>query len=273
MKDHRANPRLASWATLLLAGLAAAASEAAEYRFSAEPIYAPEAATEIYKPLLEYLGKETGETFVLVAPANYGTYWRSLPQADATDFAYDEAHFADYRIARMQFVPLVRTAEPTSYTLLANLEYEGKGLDALKGKRIATMPAPSLGYALLAQFYPNPIEQPRFASTARSWRDGVQIVFDGEADAAIAPTWLKDTYPNLASIETSRQFPGPAVLAAPSVPVEVRDKVRAALLKLGDAPELAELLLELGISKFVPATAEDYAGNRELLSGFHGYKP
>ena len=245
---------------------------AAEYRFTAEPIYAPDAAREIYKPLMDYLSRETGETFVLVTPVNYGAYWRNILQPGNTDFSYDEAHFADYRIVRSAFVPLVRTAEATSYTLLANLDYEGKSADSLQGKAIATMPAPSLGYALLAQFYPDPVGQPKFLSAARSWRDGVQIVFGGEADAAIVPTWLKDTYPNLAAIQTSRSLPGPAVLAAPEVPADVRDKVRDALLKLGDAPELTELLLELGISKFVPAQAGEYEGNRAILEGFYGYK-
>src|SRR5690606_7048809 len=120
---------LVHFAFMCAAGLAGGGAAAVEYRFSPEPIYAPEAAREIYKPLLDYLGRETGETFVLVAPSNYGAYWRNMPLADITDFTYDEAHFADYRITRLDFVPLVRTAEPTSYTLLANLEYEGKGPD------------------------------------------------------------------------------------------------------------------------------------------------
>jgi ABC-type phosphate/phosphonate transport system substrate-binding protein len=122
------------------------------------------------------------------------------------------------------------------------------------------------------QFYPDPVEQPNFLSTANSWRDAVQIVFDDSADAAIVPTWLKDTYPNLTTIKTSREFAGPAILAAPEVPEDVRAKVRDALLKLGDAPELAELLLELGVSKFVPASADDYSGDQEMLAGFYGFK-
>ena len=246
-----------------------APAQAAEYRFTVEPVYAPDAAAEIYKPLLDYLARETGEKFVLVAPANYGSYWRNILQT-ATDISYDEAHFADYRITRSKFVPLVRTAEPTSYSLVVNSDFEGTK-SSLHGKAIVTMPAPSLGYALLAQFYPNPVEQPQFTSSARSWRDGVQILFGGEADAAIVPTWLKETYPSVTTLQTSRTFSGPAILAAPEIPAEVRSKVAEALLRLGDAPELAELLLELGISKFVPATAKDYAGDRTMLSGFYGY--
>ena len=63
-----------------------ASAFAAEYRFTPEPMYAPDAAREIYKPLLDYLAKSTGETFVLVAPANYGAYWRAILQPGGTDF-------------------------------------------------------------------------------------------------------------------------------------------------------------------------------------------
>lgn len=264
--------RRSSLRIVLMLALASGPLAAAEYRFTPEPIYPPDAAREIYKPLLDYLGKETGDTFVLVTAPNYSTYWRNILQPGATDFSYDEAHFADYRIQRAGYVPLVRTAERTSYALMANLEFEGQGLGSLQRRSIVTMAAPSLGYALLMQIYPDPVEQPRILSAATSWRDGVQIVFGGEADAAIVPSWLGETYSNLTRLQTSREFAGPAVLAAPEVPEEVRAKVRDALLKLGDAPELAELLLELGVSKFVPAQAADYAGDQAMLSGFFGYK-
>ena len=247
---------------------------AAEYRFTAEPTYAPDVARDVYKPLLDYLSKATGDTFVLVTPPSYSSYWRDFLKPDITDFSFEEAHFADYRIQRSQFVPLVRKAEATTYTLLANVEFEGKDPSALLGSEIATMPAPSLGYALLMQFFPDPVQQPRLLSSAASWRDTVQIVFGGEAEAAIIPSWIAsaDGYPNLITLKTSREFPGTAILVSPSVPEDVRNKVRDALLDVEGAPELGELLLELGITRFVPATAADFAGDQEMLSGFYGYK-
>jgi hypothetical protein len=48
--------------------------------------------------------------------------------------------------------------------------------------------------------------------------------------------------------------------------------VRDALLDVEGAPELAELLLELGVTKFVPASPKDYEGDQKLLMGFYGYK-
>lgn len=258
----------------ICAAIGAHGVTAAEYRFTPEPNYPPDVAREVYKPLLDYLGKATGDTFVLVAPPSYSNYWRDFLLPDITDFSFEEAHFADYRIQRSKFVPLVRKAESTTYTLLANIEFEGKDTNSLLGSSIATMPAPSLGYALLMQFFPDPVQQPKLLSTAASWRDTVQIVFGGEASAAIIPSWIAsaDGYPNLITLRTSREFPGTAILASPSVPEDVRNKVRDALLNVEGAPELGELLLELGITRFVPAAAKDFAGDQQMLSGFYGYK-
>ena len=254
--------------------LSFASANAAQYRFTPEPTYTPAAAEAIYKPLLEYLSKATGETFVLTTAANYSSYWRDILKPDQTDFSYDEAQFADYRITHLNFVPLVRRSQATSYTLLATPEFEGKDPKALLSSRIATMPAPSLGYAVLIQIFSDPVQQPEIKSNATSWKDSLDILNGGEADAAIFPTWMLETFgnPSLVTLFTSKEFPGPAILASPNVPEDVRNKVRDALLNVDDAPELGELLLELGISKFIRAEAKDYADDQVMLSGFYGYK-
>ncbi len=172
----------------------------------------------------------------------------------------------------LKFVPLVRTAEATSYTLVTTSDLGGKGLDGLVGKKIVSMPAPRLGYALLLTLYPNPVSQPNIESGASSWRDAVEIVFAGEADAAIIPTWLQGTYPNLIAVKTTRQFPGAAVTAAGSVPEDVRQKVRDALLKLDSDPTVASLLVELGITRFVEASAQEYESSEQVLRDFYGYQ-
>lgn len=66
-------------AILLAAGLAAGGAGAAEYRFSPEPIYTPEAARDIYRPLLEYLdGKpaRSSSSCHLRTTAPTGATWR-----------------------------------------------------------------------------------------------------------------------------------------------------------------------------------------------------
>jgi ABC-type phosphate/phosphonate transport system substrate-binding protein len=244
------------------------AAFAAKYTFYVEPAYPPERLQEIYAPLMTYLGKTTGQQFEIKPQRNYHFYWRDLHAGAKTDFAFDEAHFTAYRVQNAHFVPLVHTAEPESYTLVSNIDIGKKGVDGLVGHSIVSMPAPSLGYALLVEFYPNPVMQPDILSTATSWRDAVDRVFGGEADAAIIPTSLKNQYPNLTPVKTSRQYAGQCISAAPDVPDDVKDEVRDALLKLDADADASKLLFELGVSKFVAANAKDYEGADAALKPF-----
>jgi len=50
-----------------------------------------------------------------------------------------------------------------------------------------------------------------------------------------------------------------------------RADTKDALLKLDADEETAKLLIELGVSKFVPATPKDYEGNEKLLKAYLGY--
>ncbi|MBS0486016.1 MAG: PhnD/SsuA/transferrin family substrate-binding protein [Proteobacteria bacterium] len=259
-------------AAVLLASVATTSLQAADYTFRIEPAYPAERTAEIYAPLMTYLNKATGQHFTLVTARNYHFYWRDIQNKVKTDFSFDEAHLADYRIEKRQFEPLVRTAEPTSYTLVSNIDIGNKGTQGLVGHTIVTMGAPSLGYALLLQFYPNPILQPDIATTATSWRDATDRVFAGEADAAMIPTSLKDQFPNLTPVKASREFPGQCITASPDVPADLRAKVKDALLKLDTDADASKLLFELGVTKFVPASAKEYAGDEQILKSFIGYK-
>jgi ABC-type phosphate/phosphonate transport system substrate-binding protein len=247
-------------------------AQAAGYTLVVEPHYRPERAQEAYKPLTDYLSKSTGETFTLVTPKNYHFYWRDIRSNAKADFAFDEAHLTDYRIKHYKYQVLVHTAEPSAYTLVTNVDIGKKGLNALIGHNIASMGAPSLGYALLLQLYPNPVQQPEIQSSASSWLEAVDSVFAGEAEAAMAPTAMIANYPNLTQVKSTREFPGQAFSAASGVPDEVKQKVKEALLKLNDDPSLFALLSELQITKFVPATAKEYDGAELMLKDFYGYQ-
>jgi len=133
------------------------------------------------------------------------------------------------------------------------------------------MPAPNLGFALLLEYFPNPMQQPDLRSLATSWRDTVEIVFAGEANATMVPSWLRDQYPNLVPVITTREFPGPAVSAAAEVPADVKQKVKEALLVLHEDPALYEVINELGVQQFVEANAAEYQGSEQMLKNFYGY--
>jgi len=258
----------------VLLGLSFAGSAAAaDYTVTVEPNSPPAQAQAVYKPLLDYLSKATGQHFVLKTSGNYHVYWRDLRSGEPTDFAFEEAHFTDYRINRQRFTPLVRTIDPTKFVLLVDSSNAAGGANALIGRRVASMSAPSLGYLLLGELYKNPIAQPEIQSAAASWKDGVEMVFAQESDGAMVPGYIAQTYPNLVSVATSRDFTGRAFSASPKVPPDVRKKVTDALLALHKNPALFDVISELGTTQFVPATAAEYAGNERLLRGVFGYVP
>jgi len=254
---------------LVFAGSAAAT----DYTVTVEPNYPPAQAQQVYAPLLAYLSKATGQRFILKTSGNYHVYWRDMRSNVPTDFAFEEAHFTDYRINRQRFIPLARVADPTKFVLLVDSSNASGGANGLIGRRIASMSAPSLGYLLLGELYKNPIAQPEIQSAAASWKDGVEMVFAAESEGAMVPGYIASTYPNLVSVATSRDFVGRAFSASPRVPPDVRTKVTQALLALHKNPALFDVISELGATQFVPATAADYAGNERLLRGVFGYVP
>ncbi len=256
-------------ALLLLGG----AVRAADFTVTVEPNYPPAQAQDVYRPLLAYLSKATGHRFILKTSGNYHVYWRDLRGNTPTDFAFEEAHFTDYRVNHQRFTPLVRVTDPTKFVLLVDSSNADGGSSGLIGRRIASMSAPSLGYLLLGELYKNPIAQPEIQSVAASWKDGVEMVFNSETDAAMVPGYIAQTYPNLVPVATSRDFIGRALSASPRVPVDVRKKVADAMLRLHKDPALFDVINELGATQFVPASAGDYAGNERLLRGVFGYQP
>lgn len=245
---------------------------AAEYRFSVEPEYPPAQAEEIYAPLIDYLSRSTGHTFRLVVPRNYHLLWRDMRKDVEIDFVFEDAHFTDFRMQRFGFVPVARVATQTTFSLIALDDVAARGLEGLVGYRIISMPSPSLGYAALGGFYPNPISQPEVQSVAASWRDGVEMVFAGEAEAAMVPNYIAELYPNLTLMQQSQSFPARAVSAAASVPEDVRQAVRDALLRMHEDDSLYSALNEIGVVRFEPVDPRDYRGRQSMLRGFFGYE-
>ncbi|AVP97009.1 hypothetical protein C7S18_07290 [Ahniella affigens] len=258
----------------LVAG--ASGATAAEFKIIIEPHYGPERAAEVFAPLEAHLNKALKpmkHSVTLVYPRNFHFFWRDVRQNAPADFMFAEAHLTDYRAKRFGYEPFVKTAEKTSYAVLAMDETAAKGLRGLIGARVVTMPSPSMGFALLAEIWPDAIRQPNVMSTAQSWRDGVEIVFAGEAEAAIVPSIIKDEYPNLIVMTTTREFTGPAFSAAAGVDPAVKTAIKDALLNMHEDNDGYAALNELRISQFVEANASEYDGDDKLLESFFGYKP
>lgn len=239
--------------------------------FAIEPSYSPDQMKEVYRPFLSYLEKSTGYKFKLVTFRNYNAYWQEMREKRGWDLTFDEAHFTDYRIERMNFEPLVRTLESGTYVLASNSDVGAGNTNAMLAERITTMPAPSLGYALLLEYYPNPMQQPEIRTSSASWLDAVDAVFAEESRATMVPASVAGAYPNLFEIVRSREFAGPAVSASSKVTPEVKAKITEALLKMHEDQDAFAALNELRISQFVKATPLEYKGSGKVLKNFYGY--
>jgi hypothetical protein len=261
--------KLSVFLSLVLIGSTGAA-QAAEYTFGVEAEYPAAQAAEVYKPLLDYLKKSTGHTFKLKASRNYHAQWRAIMVNEPVDFVYEDAHFADYRMNRQGFLPLARNVENASYLLLA--ETSSSTVDQLIGMPIASMSSPSLGYLLLGENYRNPMQQPEVKSFAATWKDGVEMVFNQEAKAAMAPRFIAELYPNLNVVLRSREIPGRLVLASNKVPADVRKAVSNALLKIHTSNDGFTALNEIGTAQFVLPNRADYVGQERMLRSVFGYK-
>ena len=242
--------------------------------FMVHPIYAQQRSTEVFQPLVDYLEKNTGHNISLVVPKSFLFFWNKLRAKKGYDFVLLEPHLMDYGLQKLNLIPLVKSNLATQFSLLVSDKYaEEDPSEALIGRIIATLPAPCMGNVLLGFIFPNPIKQPRISTTAPSWRDGIESIFAGEADAAIVPTWLAERYPNLTAVIDSSPVSGFAIASQQTTDPAVQNSIKEALLLLGvdkNEKEL-EVLIELKTERFESANASDFAGLSQLLTHVFGY--
>ena len=230
------------------------------------PDFPPERAELIYQPLIDYLNDVAGLDIELVVARNYHRYWLDARRDETPPLVFEEAHIAAWRMQEFGYEPLVATAQPQTYSLLTTGALADEPLSAFIGSPISSLPSPSLGYLMLARWYPNPLQQPLIFSTATSWLDAVEMVFSGEAQAAVAPATLAARYPNLYPVATSGELPGPTLSASPEVPEDVRQRLIEALTTLHENTDHHAALFELDIDRFERADRDRYEGLEEWLS-------
>jgi len=234
--------------------------------FLVNPIYPPEQAEQVYQPLVEYLRTETGLDLQLITARNFHRYWVDARRNEAAPFILEDAHMASWRMNQHGYQPLAMASTPTSFSLLTMGHMADDQLEDFIGRQVSSLPSPSLGYVVLTNWFTNPLQQPLILSNATSWLDAIEIVFAGEADAAIVPQNLVLRYPNLYPIEQSDEMPGLTLSAASEVPESIRQTVTDALINLADNPDFHSALFELDIEAFVAANPDDFAELDQLLS-------
>lgn len=235
------------------------------------PVYPPAQARLVYQPLLDYLREATGLDVKLAVERNFHRYWLNARRNEAPPLILEDAHMAAWRMSEFGYEPLITTAEPTSFSLLTTGAMADDTLRDFVGRRISSLPSPSLGYLVLAEWFDNPLQQPRIQSNATSRLGALEMVFSAEVDAAIAPNNLVAKYPNLYPLQTSVDFPGLTLSASPDVPEDVRRMIIDAMSVLHEDRNHHAALFELDIDRFVAADPESYAGLQRWLSSIFSF--
>lgn len=246
-------------------------SPAGALNLAVEPLYPPERSRQVHEPLINYLREATGLDIQLVTPENFHRYWSQIQTRDDFDLVYDAPHITDFLIQRRDYSPLAKAVNPTQFTLVGGYSLQEPSLDAVLGRSVVTMSAPSMGYMLLMKIFPNPLRQPNITSSAQSWEDAVQIVFDEDADAAMLPSWMAQRYPQLTPIRTTDTYPGKTILASPNVSAEDRQAVKQALLDMAESDYASDISFELNVDGFEEAQPENFRGHMNLLDNLYGF--
>ena len=244
-------------------------SFAAQYNFVVQPVHGPEKMKQIYLPLVNYLNKETGHTFNVVAAKSFISYWEKMKKGQY-DLILDAAHFTDYRIKRMHYTVLAKTQNKVSLSLITNENNHVTDYKMLIGKKLITLPSPSLSSVQLAKMFPNPSRQPNVTST-NSAESAIKAVQEGKYFAALVPTSLLDKVKNINAVNIAKAMPPMAISASPNIDKTVQNKIQQALIKAASTQNGKAMLNAIKIPEFKTTNAKTYKGYEKLLASVWGY--
>lgn len=244
-------------------------SFATQYNFVVQPIHAPEKMKTIYQPLVNYLNKETGHTFKVVTARSFISYWEKMKKGQF-DLILDAAHFTDYRIKRMSYTVLAKMQDNVSFSLITNENNHVTDFKMLIGKKLITLPSPSLSSVLLAQMFPNPSRQPNVTNT-NSAEDAIRAVQEGKYFAALVQTSLLDKVKHINTVNIPRATPPMAISASPNIDKTIQKNIQQALIKAASTEKGKSMLNAINVSGFKATNAKTYQGYEKLLAGVWGY--
>lgn len=242
---------------------------AEQYTLIIQPIQGPDKTIESYQPLADYLSKATGQSIKLVTARNFVSYWQTMRKGKY-DLVMDAAHFTDWRIQKLGYIPLAKINSVVSFTLVSHENNPILEPGELIGKKVAVLSSPSMGAVRLSELFPNVMRQPIIVNVNNS-QEAVDKVKKGKVLAAIIPSRMVGAFPFLSPVEQTEQVPHMAISASSKVPVDIRNKIKDAMINAQNTPEGRALLKKLVLESFEPTNKQAYQSYSRLLKGIFGY--
>lgn len=240
------------------------------YTIGVVPQFEARKLHEIWRPILDLLEKETAYKFKIRGSSSIPKFEQEFAQGKF-DFAYMNPYHLIIANNSAGYIPLVRDHGRKLYGVLVVKKDSGITSPAqLNGKTLA-FPAPNaLGASLQMRQELHDKFGIEFKTNYVKTHDSVYLnVLLGEASAGggVQKTLneQKKQYKDMLRVIYQTQKVAPHPLAVlPDVPVEIRDRVRDALLEIGQSKEGQELLSKIPMKKIGPASMQDYMPLKDI---------
>jgi len=234
------------------------------YTFGVVPQFEQRKLFRIWRPILDRLETRTGFHFRLKGSPRIPVF-EQLFLAGQFDFAYMNPYHALMASAAQGYIPMVRDgSRQLKGILVVNRDSDIKSLEHLNGQMIA-FPAPNaLGASLLMRADLKKLHHINFMPLYVQTHSSVYLhVATGltKAGGGVASTLARqkqEVREHLRVIYETRPMPPHPIVAHPRIPVEVREKVRQALLDIAASPEGAKLMAKIPMRKAVTTSIDDY---------------
>lgn len=240
------------------------------YIFGIVPQFEARRLHKIWRPILNYLQKETGYTFKIKGSPTIPDFEQEFMQGNF-DFAYMNPYHIMLANQNQGYIPLIRDVGKTLHGVLVVKKDSGiNNVAQLAGKVIA-FPAPNaLGASLLMRQELQDNFHIKIKPVYVKTHDSVYLnVLLGRASAGggVQKTLSKQKseYKSALNVLHKTREIAPHPLAAhPRVPESITAAVKAALIKLGQSPEGAALLAKIPMKKIGESSMADYLPLKDL---------
>lgn len=242
-----------------------------DLRLLVQPVAPAHEILKSYRPLTDYLEAATGHRIDLSVAQHALAHWRLVRDPREVQLVIDEPHFADYRVKRAGFRILARVSGLGGYSVVTRTGVLLIEPGELSAKPVATLPAPALGAIRLLGLVPGPVRAPVLVE-ADSHAQAVRRLAEGVAVAAVLPSAMALTRPDLSVVVATEDGPGMAFSAAPSLDAATRRKLARALLEATSSDVGRRALSVASLPGFEPASETLYDGYGRWLRGTWGYE-
>jgi len=241
-----------------------ASAEPKVYTIGVVPQFEQRKLLAIWQPVIEDLEKRTGLRFNLNSTLTIEKFEKAVARGEF-DFLYLNPYHLFQVHGSQGYIPLVADKAPLRGILVVRRDSTIQTPADLNGRVVAFPSANAIGATLLPRADLGQIFHVAVTPLYVKTHSSVYLhVVKNLADAGggVEKTLQEQSEAvrsSLRVIYSTRTIPSHPVAAHPRVPRNVQDKVRRALLAIGNTPEGKSMIEKIPVEQFVPVTYDDYA--------------